>query len=108
MISLDSFELWGRVLMDETTSPTDSELLADSPIDLPQMTDSNRARQFYNTTFISSSLNSEMEESFTAHDNLIIPNNMIQVPSISNQQVFQWDDKSKCVIMNIVHINFTC
>ena len=46
------------------SSPTDSELLADSPLDLDQITDINQARQFYNTTFISSSLNSEMEEGF--------------------------------------------
>ena len=81
--------------MDETTSLTDSELLADSPTDLTQITDSNQARQFYNTTFISSSLNSEMEESFTAHDNLIIPNNMNQVPSTANQQVFRWTEEEK-------------
>ena len=75
--------------MTEIPSPTDSELLTDSTIDVTQITDSNRARQFYNTTFISSSLNSEMEEGFS--------DQISQFQRAYSQQYIWTDDEIICL-----------
>ena len=78
--------------MDNISSPTDSELLADSPLDLDQIIDSNQARQFYKTTFISSSLNLEMEEGLS---------NQISQFQHANSQQYNWtNDEIICLTEN--------
>jgi len=95
--------------MSQTPSPTDSELLEDSPKDLTEQVDSNYAKFFYQTAFVSPSSSLELEENqssnFTkmafqqaANVPLPPPTPTEFQPSTSNQQVFQWNDELKSVI----------
>ena len=53
--------------MSNTASPTDSELLADSPRDLSELVDPQTAKTYYQTVYISPE---------SSQDNLILPENM--------------------------------
>lgn len=77
--------------MSQPPSPTDSELLEDSPKDLTQLVDSDRASQFYSTVF-NSSQSSEMEDDF---------GDQISQFQRANSQQYDWtDDEIKCLNEN--------
>ena len=88
VISLDCFELCGCVFcinsvfasMSNTPSPTDSELLADSPRGLSELVDPQTAKTYYQTVYISPE---------SSQDTLILPDNMNQAPSTSKHQFVQ-------------------
>ncbi|KAK3803878.1 hypothetical protein RRG08_029470, partial [Elysia crispata] len=102
--------------MSNTPSPTDSELLADSPRDLSELVDPQSAKTYYQTVYISPE---------SSQDTIILPENMdlqqqfsqgITIPNPAFEQAvntplppspavqqpltsfqvssFQWDDES--------------